>query len=101
MQIPLNATAVEVEGIANGQNSDVYFDDFAITSAPAPMPTDVLKLGDITGPSDVSDGKVDSYDFKLFVHDFNRTGPNVGSDFDRNGIVDIFDYNLLVGNFGK
>jgi xylan 1,4-beta-xylosidase len=56
------------------------------------------KIGDLNG-----DGKVDFYDYNIFVPDYGKTGAPgfVVSDIDKNGKVDIFDYNILVGNYGK
>ena len=47
------------------------------------------------------DGKVDIFDYNLLVANFGKTGTNLVGDIDNNGKVDIFDYNILVGNFGK
>lgn len=48
-----------------------------------------------------SDGKVDIFDYNLLIGNFGKTGSNLAGDIDKNGKVDIFDYNELVGNFGK
>jgi hypothetical protein len=32
---------------------------------------------------------------------FGKIGAGIVGDIDGNGKVDIFDYNILVGNFGK
>ena len=55
-------------------------------------------------PSDLNeDGKVDIFDYNIFVTNFGKTGSAgwIKADIDRNGKVDIFDYNVLVGAFGK
>lgn len=52
-------------------------------------------------PGDINrDGKVDIFDYNLLVSDFGKTTATP-ADLDKNGKVDIFDYNILVGNFGK
>ena len=47
-----------------------------------------------------SDGKVDIFDYNLLIADFGKSG-SLPADLDANGKVDIFDYNILVGSFGK
>jgi len=46
------------------------------------------------------DNVVDILDYAIFVGDFGRTDGS-SSDLDHDGDVDIFDYNLFVGNFGR
>ncbi len=48
-----------------------------------------------------SDSKVDIFDYNILVGDFGKTGTNLKSDLDSNNKVDIFDYNLLIADFGK
>ena len=48
-----------------------------------------------------SDNKVDIFDYNVLVGDFGKIGSNLVSDIDKNNKVDIFDYNILVGEFGK
>jgi len=48
----------------------------------------VAKPGDISGPNNIPDGYVDMYDFNKMQADFGNP-------------YTIFDYNMLVGNFGK
>lgn len=45
-------------------------------------------------------GRVDIFDYNILVSDFGKTG-NLTADIDANQKVDIFDYNILVANFGK
>ena len=53
-------------------------------------------------PGDLnSDNKVDIFDYNVLVGDFGKIGSNLVSDIDKNNKVDIFDYNILVGEFGK
>ncbi len=58
------------------------------TSTPAPI------LGDLNG-----DRVVNNDDLQIFLSDF--TTNNLRSDINKNNKVDIFDYNILVENFGK
>lgn len=52
-------------------------------------------------PGDINgDSKVDIFDYNLLIADFGKTTPTP-ADIDGNGKVDIFDYSLLVANFGK
>jgi hypothetical protein len=46
-------------------------------------------------------GKVDIFDYNLLLTDFGKNQPNLPSDLDKNGKVDIFDYNVLLTNFGS
>jgi len=48
-----------------------------------------------------NDNKVDIFDYNLLVGNFGRTGSGIVGDIDNNSRVDIFDYNSLVGNFGR
>jgi hypothetical protein len=43
------------------------------------------------------------YDYDIIVADFGRTGTPgfIPSDINPNGVVDLYDYNTLVGNYGK
>lgn len=56
----------------------------------------------ITLPGDLNhDIKVDRQDYDIFVANFGNTSCGNVADIDSNCIVDIFDYNVLVGNWGK
>lgn len=46
-------------------------------------------------------GKVDIFDYNLLLVNFGKTGSNLPGDLDNNDKVDIFDYNILLVNFGK
>jgi hypothetical protein len=53
-------------------------------------------------PGDIDgNGKVDIFDYNILLTDFGKSGSNLSSDLDKNGKVDIFDYNILLSNFGK
>lgn len=56
-------------------------------------------MGDISGPNGVPDGVVNIYDYNLLIGDFGKSGSP--ADINGNGIVDIYDYNTLIGNFGR
>lgn len=47
-----------------------------------------------------SNGKVDIFDYNLLLTDFGKSG-TLAADLDNDGKVGIFDYNLLLTNFGK
>ena len=47
------------------------------------------------------DGKIDIFDYNILVGNFGKTGIGIQGDLDNNGAVNIFDYNILIGNFGK
>lgn len=66
------------------------------SSTQSPKPTGIL--GNIDGI-----GIVDYSDYYLFTSYFGQTGSPgfTPSDIDKNGVVDLFDYNILVGNWGK
>src|SRR3990167_3477630 len=52
-------------------------------------------------PGDLDkDGDVDIFDYNLLITNFGATGDNP-ADIDGDGDVDIFDYNILISNFGK
>lgn len=53
-------------------------------------------------PGDVDkDGKVNISDYNLIIQYFGNNTPGNSADLTKNGIVDIFDYTILVGNYGK
>ena len=54
-------------------------------------------------PGDIDGNKrVDIFDYNLLLTDFGATsGTALRSDIDLSGRVDIFDYNLLLTNFGR
>lgn len=45
-------------------------------------------------------GHIDIFDYNILVAEFGKIG-NSMADINANGKVDIFDYNILVANFGK
>jgi Peptidase family M23 len=79
--------------------------------SPKPSPIDGQQVCDgqpiSAGPKGTSaigdldgDCKVWIFDYNILVTNFGRTGQNVPGDLDHDGRVWIFDYNILVGNFG-
>lgn len=53
-------------------------------------------------PGDLNlDGKVDIYDYNIFLTNFGNTTCGNVADIDGNCKVDIFDYNTLITNFGR
>jgi hypothetical protein len=82
------------------------FNGVSRDSSPGNVWDSDLSIGTISftiiNPADLNaDGKVDIFDYNLLVGNFGKTGSNIVGDIDNNGKVDIFDYNILVGNFGK
>ena len=55
-----------------------------------------------TKPGDLdSDNDVDIFDYNRLIGDFGKSGAGLVPDIDSDGDVDIFDYNQLIGNFGR
>lgn len=53
-------------------------------------------------PGDVDgNGTVDIFDYSLILSDFGKSGSNLPSNLDKIGGVDIFDYTIVLTNFGK
>ena len=63
--------------------------------------TPTPKPGDITGLNGLPDNKVNGLDHNLLVDTFGQRGLNLISDFNNNGKVDIYDYNVIVTNYNK
>lgn len=93
-------------------------DDFAVkVQGPSPSPSPVVSVAPSPSPSaavspspspsplkpgDIDgNGKVDIFDYNLLLTNFGKTGSGMPGDIDGNGKVDIFDYNILLTNFGK
>lgn len=63
---------------------------------------DLLKVvsgATLTGDID-GDGDVDIFDYNILVSEFGAIGGSP-TDINNDGKVDIFDYNILVENFGR
>jgi hypothetical protein len=53
-------------------------------------------------PGDLdNDNKVGIFDYNILLTDFGKTGTNLIADLDKDGKVGIFDYNILLTNFGR
>ncbi len=53
-------------------------------------------------PGDIDgNNKVDIFDYNILLTNFGKTGGGLQGDLDGNNKVDIFDYNILLTNFGK
>jgi len=48
-----------------------------------------------------NDNRTDVFDFNLLMIDFGKSGSNLNTDFNSDGIVDVFDFNLLMINWSK
>jgi hypothetical protein len=74
-----------------------------IQNLPSPSPTPTLAASPSPAKSGDLDGNntVDIFDYNLLLTNFGRTGANIPGDADSNGKVDIFDYNIVLTNFGK
>jgi len=72
------------------------------TPSPTKTPTPTITSTPIPlKPGDLnSDTYVDIFDYNLLVANFGKTGTNI-ADINHDQVVDIFDYNVLVANFGK
>lgn len=56
----------------------------------------------ITYPADLNtDRIVNIFDYNIFIPNFGNTNCGNISDIDKNCAVNIFDYNLIIGDFGK
>lgn len=47
------------------------------------------------------DGLINIFDYNFLLADFGKRQTGLASDIDNNGVIDIFDYNLMLTNFGK
>ncbi len=67
-------------------------------STPSPVPPITQTPGDIN-----TDGKVDGNDYSIIVNNLwlNGTSGFITSDIIQDGEVNIFDYNVVMRNFGK
>jgi hypothetical protein len=86
------------------QNRVIYNDNIKIGSEKATFAmmtpeysgSSLSILGDLN-----NDGKVDIFDYTIFIGDFGKTGTSLISDLNKDGKVDIFDYTIFSQNFGK
>lgn len=67
---------------------------------PTPAPTSTASTAP-NKPGDLDgNNKVDIFDYNILLTNFGKTGSGIQGDIDNSGKVDIFDYNLLLTNFG-
>ena len=98
--------AAEVEGIVSGVCGDGTLnigeqcDDGNTVSGDGC--SSACQLESTDEPADLDkDGDVDIFDYNLLVENFGNTSCGNIADIDGNCKVDIFDYNILVENFGR
>ena len=54
----------------------------------------------LVAPGDITgNGVVDLFDFNAIVVDWGSTGSSLSSDLNRDGVVDILDFNILIVNW--
>ena len=74
----------------------------SLQPSPTPTPSPSLTPSPSAKPGDIDgNNKVDIFDYNILLTNFGKTGSGLQGDFDKNNKVDIFDYNTLLGNFGK
>jgi hypothetical protein len=76
-----------------------------VVPTPFPTPTNTPSptpgSGACQGADIDKNGAVNIFDYNILVGNFGKSGSGLQGDIDNNGTVNIFDYNTLVGNFGK
>jgi parallel beta-helix repeat protein len=78
----------------------IDFNWFSVTAAATPTPT-ATPNSTCQGADIDHNGKVDIFDYNTLIGNFGKSGTGLQGDIDGNGTVNIFDYNLIVSNFGK
>jgi hypothetical protein len=80
----------------------------ACQSTPTPTPTILPTKTPSPTPNNICqgadldhNGNVNIFDYNILVGNFGKSGNSLQGDIDNNGTVNIFDYNIIVGNFGK
>ncbi len=80
------------------------------TASSSPVPTPSSPISAPVSPSPIAsikpgdvdgNGKVDIFDYNILLTNFGKTGAAIQGDLNASGKVDIFDYNILLTNFGK
>lgn len=108
---------VLVEG--NGGEILAFRHSGVVVNTPAPSPTPVVSSSPLpTASSPISapvspspvpsvklgdidgNGKVDIFDYNILLTNFGKVGTGIQGDINSSGKVDIFDYNILLTNFG-
>lgn len=78
----------------------VKIGDYSTSPNPSPSSSSAASTPP-TKPGDIDgNNEVDIFDYNILLTDFGKTGNNPG-DIDKSGMVDIFDYNILLTNFGQ
>ena len=72
----------------------------SVSPASTPSPSPTPSASAKPGDID-GNNKVDIFDYNILLTNFGRTGVGVPGDLDKNNKVDIFDYNIVLTNFGK
>jgi len=87
----------------NENDGKIYEMTLPRSGTPIPTPTSTsTPTPPPTLPGDLDkNGVVDIFDYNLMIENFGNTNCGNVADIDGNCKVDIFDYNLLVENFGK
>jgi hypothetical protein len=85
------------------QNTDLWYGRFASVAGASPSPAiSPSPLPSPIKPGDVDgNNKVDIFDYNILLTNFGKTGVGIQGDIDGNSKVDIFDYNILLTNFGS
>ena len=113
--IPITQGTTTVKFKGSGDNWEAQDISVWSTNTPqiTPTPTPTPSLTPTPTPSaspcpkallgDINcDGLVNLFDYNILVGNFGKTVPaNTQGDLDGNGVVNLFDYNTLVSNFGK
>lgn len=99
--IGTEAHSVSVSG---GPIADLYFTNWREESSvlsSSPAPSASALITLKNGDTD-NDGDIDIYDYNLVVTDFGKVNdPDTKADLDSDNDVDIYDYNLVVTYFGN
>lgn len=91
-------------------NFNNWSDDGAITHTATAPDTNTTFTANFTTaspspspkPGDIDGNtKVDIFDYNILLTNFGKTGTGLQGDLDNNQKVDVFDYNILLTNFGK
>lgn len=95
----------EVEATSNEFSVSILGDSFATKAGsdnPVPIEsvTSSVPWRAASVPGDANgDGIVNIFDYNIVVSNFGRTGRGIPGDLNNDGVVDLFDYNLVVSNF--
>ncbi len=72
-----------------------------VSPTKTPAPTPTPTPSPCQGADIDKNGVVNLYDYSILVTNFGKTGTNIPGDLDNNGVVNLYDYSTLVTNFGK